>query len=604
MKISRRRPVTDNQNPVSAGEGNNLHSENSENNNPTTVSELADQYGAQPLSNARLAANNARTALRKAGTSLGMDLLSLPISEWAQLIDEMETALMELPSPLGSRSAWRTSIRKLYSFSVDSGLAEISPASADELGYPIPTKDNCGSSRKAIAIVHTQLLGFVSTRRIAFARMTQKDIRQFVQIHQPLSPGHDDWRRFVRWWNVAVVEHQRPELRIDRPSLQPVSYKIALDDLPADLKQELEQAKQRRLSGGKGTSAARQPVRPSTAQLELEDILRLLGWIRGHGVLLDQHDSVSDVITEPLLRAYLDDRNAISQAKYTDADNGFGRTQQLFLTRMTSFAAHGLLNSELAERFRILRAHLDPVCYDRREPRKDAGTLDDYFRTAEKLLDEANDPRKEYTSGQRGFLIRDAVIFTILGSIPYRRTVCANLRLNTSIFRLEDHHGPYWRIRIPKEETKPGKRMLNHDLPRMFTQLLDFYTQTVRPAFAKKDHDYLLFNDRGGPMADGLLWQAFTAHTEDILGIVHNPHQVRKAWATAWLDYSQGDYITASALMDSTPRTIERSYEQRSTERAIRRMDEGLDDICNTDQTGNNQTIISTTRNEENQNAA
>jgi hypothetical protein len=519
-----------------------------------------------------------RCSLRKASEISGYEYLNDSVPEFISRIAEIEHLLMGMDCGQSSRTAYRSQVRALHKWALVSGVVALPENGKKSLGYPEPTRAAQGNVYPGIKRTFDGLICFAAANKLPFERLQPRHVEEFIAIWNPESNSKVvAWRSFAGWWNSRVLEASKPELQVVVPTKKPVSYKISLQDLPPHLRFELEAARDRRLGRDHVNPTGRRPIQQSTADLEMEDILRYYGWLRGHGVDITGYARIADAVTQDGLIRFLEDRNEMSKLKYDDVDNGFGTTQKSLMERLTGFAAHALQNPELADMVKNLRVHHSRNFFQRREPRKDIGALDDYFRVALTLLNQANN-NDGLTAIKCALLIRDAVIFVILGTFPYRRAVLTKLNIKTSLIPVETETGHFWRIRIPKNETKARKRWLNHDVPHMFTYLIDFYIERVRHHLLKgRTEQALLVRQGGRAMTSASIYNRVTKHTEHVLNVVHNPHQLRKSWVTEFLDYSDGDYMTPSAIIDSTPGVIEEYYEKRSTKRANARMDQGLD---------------------------
>jgi len=84
----------------------------------------------------------------------------------------------------------------------------------------------------------------------------------------------------------------------------------------------------------------------------------------------------------------------------------------------------------------------------------------------------------------------------------------------------------------------------------------------------------LLVAQGGAPMSDAAIYAIVVSRSEGILGVRHNPHQVRKALATDHGLWSGGEYLSASAVLDSSPLTLQKHYIDLQREQRIAQFDE------------------------------
>ena len=542
-----------------------------------TLSEILNLLKKEQNKKLRQMAANARCALNKASQRAEEDFLLLEAADFSNSRLRIEDAIMSLPSPMKSRTAWRSAVRSLYGFALQNGYVSISGADLAMNGYPIPTRAECGTRRTKVEHVLMELIKRVMPYVNSYHDLKSQDVQAFADSFTPACDQHDGWRAFTKWWNEQADQRERPDLHIHRLSRQPSAYKIALDDLPPHLQKDIE--KIRGFLDAPRTRGAHkgQALRESTRELVINGILRLLGWLKTNGIDLTTAAGLEDLFSVDHIVSYLTDRNAAAQQKYGTRDDGFGKTQESFLISMESVIRHGLGNASLADSLGDVRKHYRGHFYKRREASKTPGYLEDYFKMAHHLLERFNDVQSEMSLTGKGVLVRDAVLLIILGSMGYRRQILTYFEVGDNFYRTQNKIGQsVWRIRISAAQTKPNRRDLLHDLPACFTSVIDFYVDHVRKKLVRGKHNSLFFNHHGKPLAADLVYRAVTDRCQEILDTHHNPHQVRKAWTNEWLEYSDGDYITASAILDSSPSTLEKSYEQRSSRKAGERLDERM----------------------------
>jgi integrase len=175
-------------------------------------------------------------------------------------------------------------------------------------------------------------------------------------------------------------------------------------------------------------------------------------------------------------------------------------------------------------------------------------------------------------------LIRDAVAFALFAMFGYRISVLTSLELDEHV-RLGENGDILMCIR--KESTKPGIRDLVHEVPRELIPLIKYYLNDARRVLLKgrSEHQRLFVSSHdGAPLGKAAIYAMFVTRTADILGEVHNPHQVRKAWASDWARWTKGDYMTASSILDNSPLTLQKSYVKNIREEQIADFDEATRD--------------------------
>ncbi len=215
----------------------------------------------------------------------------------------------------------------------------------------------------------------------------------------------------------------------------------------------------------------------------------------------------------------------------------------------------------------------------RREKDKNHGKLDDYFHVSVELGKRAlGEESSSLGKIRRATLIRDALAFALFGMFGYRIGVLTNLKLKEHIRQSKDGNIV---ICIRKELTKPGQRDLVHEVPTELIPLFNYYLNNARKILlkGKRDHGVLFVSSHDGfPIGSAAIYAMFATRSVEVLGEVHNPHQVRKAWATDFARWTKGDYMTASSILDNSPLTLQRHYAKIIREEQINDFDEATQD--------------------------
>jgi hypothetical protein len=103
----------------------------------------------------------------------------------------------------------------------------------------------------------------------------------------------------------------------------------------------------------------------------------------------------------------------------------------------------------------------------------------------------------------------------------------------------------------------------------------------------RRDQGVLFVSSHDGrPISSGAIYATFVTRTADVLGEVHNPHQVRKAWASDFARWTKGDYMTASSILDTSPLTLQKHYSKVIREEQINDFDEATREAWTTTERG------------------
>lgn len=389
------------------------------------------------------------------------------------------------------------------------------------------------------------------------------------------------WSAFVKRWISLTRDGVLPEMELPLPSsARPSRYAVHVEDLPSALQAELMQVSLNLEGASLAERLGSQPLDGSTVVLVLGTIRRLLGFLIKELGVDPCTLTLSGALSLENARALVQFTNERSIAKLEapDATKRNGRTAigeyQLGVLRQLAAAARlGLRDTELHAQYSEEVRFAAKDARVRRECRKEPGHVDDYYRVAVALTERAlaNLNRNAMTVTQ-ATLLRDGLIFALLAAHGYRRTVMAGIHLTENVRVSADGSVT---ICVPLEDTKPALRDMQLELPQELRGLWRLYVERARPALLCGNRTQsLLVAQGGGALSDSAIYAIVVARSEEVLGARHNPHQARKGLATDHGLWSNGDYLSVSAVLDSSPLTLQKHYADLQGEKRIARFDE------------------------------
>lgn len=494
-------------------------------------------------------------------------------------IDAFKAAVPKRGSHTPAISTLRMALRWAYS----ERLLTVTPDLAESLGMPpVAVFANWREYQQAPS-VYKALLSEMKIGRVTLDDLDEGFFEKFlVELPEKLASWRAGWREFRTCWEIAAQEGSIPEIDLpEASSKRRDAYRIADDDLPERLAADLNTIRNRLFGSELAERRGVQPYDDGTVDLLVGSLLRLTGYAVQHrGVNLQQIDSFAAILTVEHGLAMMHhvnnqwfDEHEIPQEHR--ASFGIGEYEISLLRQFAALARVGFQDDILHA------AYLEEIKYHgqkarvRREKAKDPGRLDDYFRVAVELAKRGL-AEDGFGLGEirHAILIRDALAFAIFATFGYRISVLASLKLEEHVRRGENGEIV---ICIRKEATKPGLRDLIHEVPPELIPLIDYYLNDARRVLLKgrRDHQRLFVSSHdGAPIGKAAVYAMFVTRTLDVLGEVHNPHQVRKAWASGFARWTKGDYMTASSILDNSPLTLQKHYAKIIREDQIADFDE------------------------------
>lgn len=168
---------------------------------------------------------------------------------------------------------------------------------------------------------------------------------------------------------------------------------------------------------------------------------------------------------------------------------------------------------------------------------------------------------------------RDGLMIALLALRPLRRRNLADLVLGRSLIQVRNA----WHIRFASHETKTG-RVIEMPWPGALADLLTTYLDRYRLVLLKgTNNSHLWITQMATAMAPHSITVRVSEVTTRLLGVDVSPHLFRDSLATTMAIEDPDHIRAASALLGhSTPRTVERHYNQAQSIEAARRYQAAL----------------------------
>lgn len=542
-----------------------------------SISQLCDRYVEHLMAAAPSKASPVRSNLRRLHRSVDPD-------------EDAGTFLIHLEERIGALSptvpgasarAIRSHLMGALRWAFAEKLIVVPPERATQLG--LLAADQFAGWRDAPRALSVYKL-LLADAAIGGTRIEDIDEEYLTQFLEQLPSRITDWRScwsaFSKRWGLLADEGVLPDLELPQPrSNRPAGYAAREAELPPGLQRELRTATTRLRGESIAERAGSAPLDDSTTDLVMGAVLRLLGYLeKVHGLDMARM-SLAEALRLENARALVEftgeryyARLGISAERDAAGRIVIGEYELGILRQLAAVVRLGLrdeqLHAEYAEEVRFAAVGVR----NRREQRKSPGAVDDYYCMAATLTERAlHQVTQREMTPTIAVAIRDALIFALLAAHGYRRGILAGLDLKKNIRHASDGTVT---VCVPREITKPGIRDLQLELPRELRGLWRLYIEEARPLLLCGKRAHALFIAQGGrPLGDDAIYAVVVSRSEEILDAQHNPHQARKALATDYGLWSGGDYLSASAVLDSSPLTLQRHYAELRREERIASFD-------------------------------
>ena len=520
-----------------------------------------------------------RSHLRNIAKNLDCDQAA---NSFVNVVDERIAAYKVVVPKRGSYAPAVSTLRMALRWAYGEGLLTVGPDLADSLGMPPVSMFANWREYQQAPSVYKALLAEMKVGQVMLECLDESFFEKFLRgLPDKLVSWRAGWREFRTCWATAAEEGLLPEVELpELTSKKRKAYRLGIDDLPRHLADELAIIRGRLRGEELRERRGVQPYDDSSVELLIGSLLRLTGFlVSERGFDLAAANSFREVLTnehglalmQHVNEQWLDEHEIPAEKRKSF---GLGKYEISLLSQFSALARIGLRDAMLHAQYEKDLEYHGEHARVRREKDKEPGRLDDYFRVGLELAKTATqDNAKCAGEIRRATHIRDALAFALFAMYGYRISVLTELKIGENI-RVGE--GGEIVICIRREYTKPELRDLVHEVPVELVPLFNHYLHDARNVLLKGQTHGTLFVSchDGSPITSAAIYAMFVTRTADILGEVHNPHQVRKAWASGFARWTRGDYMTASSILDSTPLTLQKHYAKIVKEEQIADFDE------------------------------
>ncbi len=483
----------------------------------------------------------------------------------------------------GSHTAITSTLRHLIRWSLSERLTCMEETVSEQLGMPEAGAFAVWSDNPRALSVYKLLLLDMRVGSIHSSELSEAWFLRFLgSLPNWLRAWRSCWAAFRAQWELLEDEGILPEIDLPAPpSRKRPEFAAKPSDLPHRLEEELAAVESRLRGEDLRDRFGLPPYDRSTVKLLIGVLLRLLGHLRDtQGESFESLDSLSDALALDNALSLIN-RSNDDCFREDDGDTsdktppGIGAYEIGQLRQLAAVVRVGLRDEALYAAYSDEIAYRGQKVREGREASKSLRPLDDYFRVAITLIERARALGWDSCpTTATAVFIRDALLFGLIAAFGYRRGVIAQLRIDTNI---RSRDGDKTVICIPKENTKPRCRDLMHELPPELEPLLRDYLEKARPLLLGEaaEHAFLFVSSAdGSPLSESGIYAQIIARTTEVLGSPSNPHLIRKSLANDYAHWSRGDYMTAAAVLDSSPLTLQRHYARLQAEAHIKNFDE------------------------------
>jgi hypothetical protein len=458
-----------------------------------------------------------------------------------------------LPAPSVSRYL------QVVEWGIGRGLIPPSPKVAENLDFPNLRRHEMTAEWRQAMSVYDTALRIASSKRTPFSKANDKFWSKVFDSHsKSRASGRSDVNAFIRVWKREAEAGRVPKIEFPvLPSKKPTEYRLHEKDWPdtfdpsiAEIRRYYEDS----IVKGRGR---KKKMRPISVNQQISYLLRYGGYFFN-----EIGEDISSLGWDGLFRA----ARVLEYIFFTDSNaahrtNGYryssGKTQESILFAIIDLLKGPLRLQERAAEIENLKKQFvfetkRPLIPEERNP-------DEIFGVAVSLAEKADELEAQGHLVRAAIHRRDSLIVALTMLWPRRIDMWHRLTLAKHV-RLEN--GSPIRICVWKEETKPDERDQVLEVPPELDGLFRHYLEIDRPRIigSCKDDGFLFVAEGGQGAKKGTPSAAFRNRMKEFLGVSMGTHALRKIWSPRFLDWSDGDYLTVMAVMDTSLRNIINNY--------------------------------------------
>lgn len=448
---------------------------------------------------------------------------------------------------------------KIVEWAIEAGLINPAPDAAVKLGFPEFLRREMTRDWRWAEAVWETVTRYAVARRVKFEKADADFWAAAFDRHiGSRSAGRAEVSCFIRVWNQEAEVGRAPVIKF--PSLssrKPQSYRLDENLWPANLQSGLRSIRswlEDSLVKGRGT---RQKQRKVSVDQQINNLLRYGGFlanVEGEDLTALSWD---DLLTAERVLRFIFFTDPQAEEKRNGHRYSSGVHQESHLNTFIDFCRGPLQLPDRARELENLRAQF--IFEKKRAPIGADLCPNDFFRCSRLMVEKA---RKEEEAGHlitASTLRRDALLIALNTLFPRRVDLWDRLKIGKHV--VVPAVGPP-SLNLWREESKPGKADQVLEIPEELIPLLRHYLEVDRPRLIgeAEDHGFFFVGQGGGAVKKGTPRAVFRARVQEFLRVNLGSHALRKIWAPRYLDYSNGDYMTVMAVLDTSMNNILNAY--------------------------------------------
>lgn len=458
-----------------------------------------------------------------------------------------------LPSPSVSRYL------QVIRWGIEQGQIPPSSKVAEDLGFPPFFRQAMTAEWGQAMSVFETALRIASAKGTPFAKANDKFWSKVFDSHyKSRVSGRSDVNAFIRVWNREAEAGRVPEIEFPSlPSRKPAEYRLHEKDWPETFDPSIPEIRkyyEDSIVKGRGR---KKKLKPVSVNQQISYLLRYGGYFAN-----EKGEDISLLTWDELFAP----ERVLEYVFFTDLEaaerkNGYryssGKTQESILVAFIDLLRRPLGLPDRAVEIENLKKQF--IFETKRPLIPGKRNTDEIFGVAVSLAEKADELEAKGHLVRAAIHRRDSLIVAMTMTWPRRIDMWHRLTLAKHV-RMEN--GTPIRICVWKEETKPDERDQVLEVPPELDGLFRHYLEIDRPRIVGscKDDGFLFVAEGGQGAKRGTPRAAFRNRMKEFLGVSMGTHALRKIWSPRFLDWSDGDYLTVMAVMDTSLRNIINNY--------------------------------------------
>jgi hypothetical protein len=461
---------------------------------------------------------------------------------------------------------------KVVRLGLEKGWLIPSDGVGKDLGFPELVRTSNDSRWPRAQFVWDRLVRFAVAKQTSIDQINNEFLMDFYR--RVIEERGDLGRRDLRWF-LEIMEVERTAGRFINlsfpalPSKRKKNYALPLEEWPENYQEGIDRIMKWLMNDLVEDRGQRPRLRNASAQREIQSLEQIGGYVvnvlkldmrRLNWKTLFSYDQVFDYLlfTDPGAEKHSRKGKILT-----------GVYQQGLLDSYIRLMDGPLKLPEVCTSLKNLRFRF--LFREKREGPPQDLTPNSFFQTAKRLISIAADLEKEGRLVDASIHRRDALILALFGLFPRRTSTFHRINLGSHVI-LRDGELP--RLTIPREETKTAQRDSVLEIPLELLPLFWVYLLEDRTRLLGGNEDPkgpLFISQGGSPFCPDNARSIVRRRMKEVLGFNIGPHSARKVWTPRFLLYSNGDYLSAMAILDTNLAHVEKAYrdaqEQNRAER-------------------------------------